>query len=288
MADYRISDLVASLRRGDISRRDFLRRASLAGLSATAAASILTDNAVAGPAGTRSLATRAQADATTLVVTDATSGSQWLTMDPAWFFEINSSACMQLLNESLYHIPDSSKPTEIEPLLADGFPTVSEDGLTATVKLKQGVKFHHTGNVMTAADVVFSWNRLKYVGFQGSFFGIDYWDSVEALDDSTVQINLKFPNAALTALLTVMELAVTDSEAVKAMGGTDAEPSAEEDSPEVQANADARDQINQTSVSTGPYMMSQWDVNSEVIIERNPDYWGEASVVRAHHLAEHQ
>ena len=73
-----------------------------------------------------------------------------------------------------------------------------------------------------------------------------------------------------------MPLAITDSAAVMELGGTDAEPSAEEDSPEEQANTDARDLINATSVSTGPYLMSQWDVNSEVIIERNPDYWGEA------------
>ena len=189
-------------RRGELSRRDFLTKTAAIGLTASAASAILSMEASAAPAGGPSLVARTQADATTLVVTDALSGSQWLTMDPGWFFEINSSMCMQLINESLYHIPDSSDPTAIEPLLAEDFPEISEDGLTATIKLRQGVIFHNTGNPMTAADVVFSWNRLKNIGFQGSFFAIDYWDSVEAIDDATVQINLKGPNAALTAMLT--------------------------------------------------------------------------------------
>lgn len=276
MADYRISDLVNALRSGEVSRRDFLKRASAIGLSATAAASLLQPSASAAPGSRSSLASRAQIDASTLVIADALSGGLWLSLDPGWFYEINSTAAMYVIYESLYHMPDSTKPDEILPLLAEAMPELSEDGLTATIKLRQGVKFHHTGNEMTSKDVVFSWNRLKNIGFQPSFLGADYWTSVEAVDDYTVQLTLPAPNAALAAVLTSVPLSITDSTAVMEMGGTDAEPSAEEDSPEVLANTDARELINQTSVGTGPFIVSQWDLNSEVIVERNPDYWGEA------------
>jgi peptide/nickel transport system substrate-binding protein len=269
MADYRIPDLVASLQPGELTRRDFLKRASAAGLSATAAASLVTSQASA-----------AQIDASTLVIADNLSGGgYWLSLDPGWYYEINPTCAMYVVYETLYHMPDSTKPEEILPLLAEGMPEFSEDGLTATIAIKQGVTFHNTGTEMTAKDWVFSWNRLKNIGFQPSFLAADYWTEVVAVDDYTLQLTLPSPNAALAAVLTAVPLSVTDSEAVIALGGTDAEPSAEEDSPEVQANADARDQISQSSVGTGPFIVTQWDINSEVIVEANPDYWGEAPAI---------
>ncbi len=280
MADYRISELVASLQRGDITRRDFMKRASAAGLSAAAAASILINNAAAAPGGRPSLSSRSQIDASTLVIADNLSGGgYWLSLDPGWYYEINPTCAMYVVYETLYHMPDSTKPEEILPLLAEGLPEYSEDGLTATIAIKQGVPFHNTGTEMTAKDWVFSWNRLKNIGFQPSFLATDYWTEVVAVDDYTLQLTLPSQNAALPAVLTAVPLSVTDSEAVIAMGGTDAEPSTEEDPPEVQANADARDLINQTSVGTGPFLVSQWDVNSEVIVEVFPDYWGEAPAI---------
>ncbi|MCC6945572.1 MAG: ABC transporter substrate-binding protein [Thermomicrobiales bacterium] len=280
MVDYRISDLVASLRRGELSRRAFLKRSSAVGLTAAAAASILRGEAFAAPAGGRSSFGRNQIDDSMLVIADNLSGGgYWLSLDPGWYFEINPTCAMYVVYETLYHLPDSTKPDEILPLLAEGMPEFSDDGLTATIAIKQGVKFHNSGTEMTAKDWVFSWNRLKHIGAQPSFLGSDYWTEVVAVDDYTLQLTLPSPNAALAAVLTAVPLSVTDSEAVIALGGTDAEPSAEEDAPEVQANADARDQINQSSVGTGPYQVTQWDINSEVIVEINPEYWGEAPVI---------
>ena len=212
-------------------------------------------------------------------------GNQWLTLDPAWFYEINSTAAMNLVNEPLYHIPDGTKPTEIVPLLATDFPSFSSDSLVATIPLRQGVKFHTSGNEMTSADVIFSWARLKNIGFQGSFFATDYWTDVKAVDDYTIQITLAAPNAALAAILTSMPLAITDSKRIQEMGGTDATPAAQPTpaqgqeapkAPEVQANEDARDQINGDTVGTGPFKGTGWDKSSEVTLEAHPDYWGEA------------
>jgi peptide/nickel transport system substrate-binding protein len=280
MADYRISDLVAALNRGELSRRDFLKRASYAGVSASAAAAMLRNGASAAPGSRAPSLARNQIDASTLVIADTTSGGgYWLSLDPGWFFEINPTAAMRAIYDGLYHLPDAANPTDVQPLLAEGMPEFSEDGLTATIKVRQGITFHGTGTEMTAKDWVFSWNRLKNIGAQPSFLGADYWTEVVAVDDYTLQLTLPSPNAALASVLCAVQLTVTDSEAVKALGGTDATPSAEEDSPEVQANADARDQISQSSVGTGPFMVTQWDVNSEVIVERNPDYWGEAPAV---------
>jgi len=283
MADNRISDLVGMLWSGEISRRDFMRRAAVAGFSASTVTAALAQGAGASTGSTvRGLSGVRQTDQTTLVIADALSGSQWLTLDPSQYYEINPSAAMNMIYEALYTIPDGAQPNNITPMLATELPTFSEDGLTATIPLREGVKFHTSGNEMKAADVVFSFNRLKFGAAQGGFLGSDYWTAVEAVDDYNVKLTLASPNAALAAILTSIPLSITDSARVKEMGGTDADPgevAAGKVAPEVEANQAARDVINGDSVGTGPFMVSQWDVNSDVIIVKNPDYWGEASAL---------
>src|SRR5687768_15897921 len=110
MADYRISDLVERFARGELSRRDFIRRAGIAGLSATAIGSVLASDAVAAPISRASRSARGQVDASTLVIADALSGGAWLTLDPAWFYEISSAAIMNVVYETLYHLPDGDQP----------------------------------------------------------------------------------------------------------------------------------------------------------------------------------
>ena len=267
MADNRMTDLVERLSRGELSRRDFILRAIGAGLSASFIASALADNAAAAPSrGASGRWSRYQADEKTLIIADTLSNGQWLNMDPGWIYEINPAAALNIIYESLYHWPDSTVPG-FEPLLAEAMPEISADGMTATIKLRQGVKFH-TGNEMTAADLVFTWNRLKNIKFQASFLATDYWDSVEAVDDYTIKINLKSPNAALVAILTAGPLGVLDSKVARENGATDAADADQTDT--------AKDWITANSIGTGPYKIAEWDLNGEVIVERNPDYWGEA------------
>jgi peptide/nickel transport system substrate-binding protein len=279
MADNCMTDLVERLSRGEISRRDFIKRAIGAGVSASAVASVLAEHAQAAPASTTRSSVRYQADAKTLVIADALSGLDWLTLDPGWFYEIHSTAGMNILYEPLYHIPDGSKVTDVQPLLADGMPDISADGLTVTVKLRQGVKFHTSGNVMTADDWVFSFNRVKNIGYQNSFLASDYWTDVKALDESTLQFTLPSPNAAIAAVLTSLPLSVVDSKVVKANGGVD-QPSTNANvtvaAGVAQSGDTAKDYIDNNSVGTGPYLVKQFDRNGEIIVERNPDYWGEA------------
>lgn len=281
MTANRLSDLVGKLWSGEITRRDFMARAAAAGVSAGAVSAALSQGSLAAPASRRAgLKAASQADAMTLVIADVLNGQDWLHMDPGWFYEINSSQAINLLYECLYHIPDGANPTGIEPLLAEGPLEFSEDGLTATVKLRQGVTFH-SGNPLTAADVVFSFNRLKNIGYQASFLAIDYWEEVSAVDDATVQFKLASPNAALAAVLTSTMLSVTDSKRCIELGGTDAEPTGDDPatSEEVLANEEAKDAITNESIGTGPFKMSSWDRDSEIVIEVNPSYWGEAPKV---------
>ena len=265
MIDARFRQYLDRFHNARLSRRAVVQGAAAAAIAAPISSTFGAHRASAAPFA----APRRQIDAKTLVIADdLRPGNQWITFDPAWIYEINSAAGQCLVYEALYDLPDSTKPDEFSPLIAADFPQVSEDGLEVIIPLRSGVKFH-TGNEMTADDIVFSWNRLKNIKFQPSFLATDYWSSVEAIDPLTIKINLVSPNAALVAILSSIPLAVTDSKTLRENGGTDAEDADKTDT--------AKDWLNAgNSVGTGPYRLTTWELGSEVIIEKNPEYWGEA------------
>jgi len=284
MSETRISDLIAHLHESELNRRDLLVKAGAAGITATMLSSLLADRSMAAPRGGTSRYTLNQIDDKTLVVADALSGAYWLGLDPAWYYEINPTMAMFAIYDQLYAGPDGSNPTDIQPMLADGMPTLSDDLLTATIKLKQGIKFHHTGNEMTADDVIFSFQRLAATYAQSSFLATDYWTEIRKVDDYTIELVLPAPNAGLAAILSSIPLSITDSKQVMEFGGTTERPEFTDTTTDeekasnsaILANKDAQNLINSTSVGTGPFMVDQWDTNSSVILVANPDYWGEA------------
>lgn len=267
MTDPRLATLVTDLAAGVLSRRAFARIATGLGLSAPAIAALTArpGPATAAPGPSFSRRARLQSDPTTLIIADHLDGP-WITLDPAIIYEINSQAGFNVVYEPLYHLPDSTQPEAFEPLLAEGLPEVTPDGLTATIKLRQGVVFHTTGNPMTATDWIFSWNRLKGQAGNPSFLA-EYLGVYEAVDEFTLKLTLTAPNAALVAILSSAPLSVTDSVAIAAVGATD-QAGAEEP-------VDVRVAITEGSFGTGPYQVTKFDVTSEVIVERNPTFWGE-------------
>ena len=223
----------------------------------------------------RAVSPLSQIDATTLVIADnMADGGLWLTLDPAQFYEVNPGPLMNVVYETLYTLPVSTEPDRFEPLLAAGMPELSDDGLEATIALRPGVTFHTTGNPVTAEDWVFSLNRTRSLKGNPSYLA-EYWDSVEAVDDQTLKFTLPAPNPALVAILTSTPLAVTDSKAVRENGGSGVSAT-DAATPGAEAEDSATAWLTENSAGTGPYRLAQWDPSTEVIIERNPDYWGDA------------
>ncbi|QEN86379.1 ABC transporter substrate-binding protein [Labrys sp. KNU-23] len=87
----------------------------------------------------------------------------------------------------------------VTPLLAAEMPKISADGLTYTIPLRTGIKFHD-GSVMTAADVVASLQRWTKIATRGKQTA-EMIAAIDATDDHTVKITLKKPYAPLLALL---------------------------------------------------------------------------------------
>lgn len=264
MANDQNEMMLRSLNASRLSRRRLVG-GLVAGAIATPAAGLMSSQ---GIAAAPRRAPRAQTDPATLIGLDNLPAQNWLYYDPARLYEINPASGFQVIYECLYHIPDGYEIGVIEPLLAEDLPTVSADGLTATIVIKPGVTFHNSGNEMTADDWVWSWNRLKNLLGNPSFLFTDFLESVTAVDATTLEIRLLSPNAALAAILSSLPFAVSDSASAQEHGGV-----AEEGADGTDTLTDWLNEGN--SIGTGPYRLALWDVANEIILEKFADYWGD-------------
>ena len=150
--------------------------------------------------------------------------------------------------EGLYTFNASNSPVG---LLAAG-ETVSDDGMTITIALRQGVKFHD-GQDMTSADVVASLNRWGEHGSRGGLLFANV-ASVEATGDHEVTIMLTQPFGPWKNLLAFINGGPAIYPASIA-GGADKEPIAPDN-----------------YIGTGPYMFSEWEANRHVELVRFDGY----------------
>ena len=160
-------------------------------------------------------------------------------------------------------IPMSSVYNGLVVFDPHGFPNVigdlaeswemSEDGLTWTFKLHQGVKFH-SGDELTSADVKASWDRI-YAPPEGissprrSYYQMI--DHIEAPDKYTVIFKLKYPSASFLPTI------AHPANFIFAKKHLDQDPNW------YKHNADG----------TGPFKLKKWVRGSYVEVERNPDYF---------------
>jgi peptide/nickel transport system substrate-binding protein len=107
-------------------------------------------------------------------------------LDPHWTTASLTETLTTHLYEGLYSLDENYRPI---PMLAEGMPTASADGLTYTIKLRQGVKFHN-GKEMTSEDVVPSIKRWSQQSIRGKpLFALV--EDFRAVDRYTVELRLK-------------------------------------------------------------------------------------------------
>jgi peptide/nickel transport system substrate-binding protein len=201
------------------------------------------------------------AEPTTLVVAMNLDG--FITLDPGYAFEIEPPVIFDATYDQLVEtLPDSL--TEYSPRLAESWET-SEDGLVHTFHLRPGVVFA-SGNPVTAEDARFSWQRLINLKGSGAWY-VRMVESIEAVDDLTLKVTLTEPSPEFMSAVSSSMLGVLDSEVVKEHGGTDAEDADTTDT--------AKDWLDQNSAGSGPYIQTSWVPKSEIVFEKNPNYWRE-------------
>lgn len=191
----RTIDLEAMLRNASpATRREVLKRAAGTGIAAPALLALLKAHGVeevaAAPSSpSRSAAGRNQ-DATpvqggTMIVTGHQEVASLAPDDagPTVHFIV----VMQIHNALI----EMKANNEFEPVLAEAMPEISEDGLTYTFKLRQGVKFHD-GVEFTSEDVKYTYEwYMDPANAAVNASDFSAVESVEAPDAYTVVVKLK-------------------------------------------------------------------------------------------------
>lgn len=172
------------------------------------------------------------------------------TLDPADATEILASNLLYNLGDRLYAYKPGTN--ELQPQLATALPTVSDDGLTYTIPVREGVTFHD-GEPFNAEAMAFSLRRFIENGGQPAFLLADIVESVEATGDYELTIKLQKPFAAFPNLLTISGTCAVSPKAY-AIGAGQFKPD--------------------TFVGTGPYKLAQYNTDS-LRFDAFEGYWGE-------------
>ena len=124
--------------------------------------------------------------------------------------------------------------------------SVSEDGLTWTVTIRKDVQFTD-GEPLTAGDVAFTYNTVKETSSVNDFTMLD---RAEALDDTTVVFHMTRPFSIWPYTMAAVGILPEHAYDSRTYGTN--------------------------PIGSGRYMLKQWDQGQQVILEANPDYYGEA------------
>lgn len=184
-----------------------------------------------------------------------------VTLDPGRCYETYANTLMRACYDTLFDMPTGTE--EPQPLLAKDI-QYSDDGLTVTVTLRDDAVFA-SGNPVTAKDVQFSIMRCKNLKDNPSFI-CDGIDSIDVVDDYTVQFNLNTPDSSFTAKLCYNALSIIDSEAAKEQGATCDEDAATTDTAKDYFDAGA-------SLGSGPYTLESWTPDEEFVLTKNDKYY---------------
>lgn len=122
--------------------------------------------------------------------------------------------------------------------------TVSEDGLTWTVTIRNDAVFSD-GEPLTATDVAYTFNQAAE---SGGLTDVTVLEEAVALDDTTVELRLKEPQSTFVNRLITLGI--------------------------VPEHAHGPDYAR-NPIGSGPYQLVQWDEGQQLIVEANPNYYGE-------------
>ena len=202
-------------------------------------------------------------------------------MDPIYANDLYSSNEVARVYEGLLEYHYLKRPYELVPNLAEAMPTVSEDGLTYTFKLRKGVLFQDDvafaggkGRELTATDVVYSIKRLADPKLQslgwwildGKIRGLNEWrkkyagektvnyseaiEGLQATDARTVVFKLNKPFPQFLYSLAMPFTYVVAKEVVDHYG---------------------KEFLNHP-VGTGPFVLPKFEQTNKIVYTKNPTY----------------
>lgn len=138
----------------------------------------------------------------------------------------------------------------VVPGLAESW-SASDDGMTLTLTLRAGVKFHD-GKEFSSADVKFSLDKIREEATAAvAASSLASIEEVQAPDPQTVVLKLKNADAAILAGLASVNLAMLSKD-------------------------DTEASLSATPNGTGPFAFKDRKPNESITLAANPTYWGDA------------
>ena len=138
----------------------------------------------------------------------------------------------------------------LQPMLATNW---TSDGTTWRFDLRDGVRFHD-GSVLSADDVVFSFERLLFSEYESAIRPtfLPYVDAIRATGPLQVEIETPVVDPLLPRRIATPFVAIMPRAAVEAAGF---------------------DAVQTAPVGAGPYKVEAWDPGSSVSLTAHEDYW---------------
>jgi peptide/nickel transport system substrate-binding protein len=234
---------------GRLSRRDFIRRATVVGISAPILGSVLaacgsSSSPTSSSTSTSSATGAAGAVIRVGIVTPTAS------INPV---TVADQGGLDMLAQTGEYLTLSTQTLTLQPVLATSWsPNSTAD--VWTFKIRQGVKFHN-GAALTADDVVYTYklqtNPSSSSNALSAFGGVLVPSGVVKVDDYTVAFHLEAPNGNFPYL--------TSSDNYNMI---------------IIPNNYNPDDWQSTFIGTGPFVLSSYTPKAGASFTRNESYWG--------------
>ena len=204
--------------------------------------------------------------------------------DPQAISDLYSEFVNQHIFDSLYRYDYLARPYKVIPNTAAALPEVSADGLTWTIRLRQGITFSDDPvfggkkRELIADDYIYAWKRLldprvrspynyyvddKLVGADKVMEAakksgkIDYDAKIEgmqAIDRYTIRLKLVEPDYGMIHNMTQTPMAAVAREVIDKYG------------------AEGNTWTMGNPVGTGPYLLKEWKRANKIVLEANPNF----------------
>ena len=262
--------IIDSYQAGKISRREFVRRGTVVGMSIPLLSFLVSacgggdDGGEAAPPAEPTPAEPAPPPAQTGAPAEtgappAQAGGALRTgiiapataLDPLVVFDEGGLA---VLGQSGEYLTWTNESLELEPRLAESW-TPNDDGSVWTFKIRQGVTFHD-GAPLTANDVAYTLNLHADPANEGnalSAFGDPGGlapGGAKAVDDATVEVTLNGPNGSFPYLVSA-----DNYNLIIVPDGFDTST------------------WEQSFIGTGPWVLDTFTPQQGVTYTKNPNYW---------------
>src|SRR5215213_3937547 len=264
-----VNGLIQARIDGVISRRELIRRAAGLAIAAPVVGVMLhatSDMAYGAPSSGRANTLRrlaqdggtVPADAPTAPEGEAKAGGTVTvgsneepdTLHPYITQLVTSSDVVYGILDGL-HTYDSKQ--QLIPRLAESF-EVSDEGLTYSFTLREGVKFHN-GDDFSGDDVVAVWKIIMNPDFGA--FAQNGWDKIDdiTVDGNQLVITTKEVFAPFMSYVGVERIAPKSA---------------------VDAGVDSfKQEYGRAPIGTGPFKFVEWKAKEQIVVEKFADYWGE-------------